>query len=108
MKNKMEVGIVVTLAGIFAVLTGITGCSMVAPPLNGDGHIALIADAEGMRAFGDTMNGMITNGKASPDKDTAHWQNRQVQEVERTKRITSQGFWQKLTGNEATTQTQGS
>lgn len=104
MKNKMEVGIVVTLAGIFAVLC-VTGCSMVAPPLNSDGHIALIADAEGMRAFGDTMNGMITNGKAAPNTDTAHWTTRRAQEVEKTRRQTAPGFWQGLMGK---TETQGS
>lgn len=32
-----------------------------------NGHILIDTDAEGMRALGDTMSGMINVGKTSPD-----------------------------------------
>lgn len=40
-----------------------------------EGRFLLSADAEGIRAFGDSMNGLITEGKASPDVKSAYWQN---------------------------------
>jgi hypothetical protein len=51
-----------------------------------------------MQAFGDTMNGMITNGKASPDVDTAAWKVRKIQEDNETTRSVTPGFWGKLVG----------
>lgn len=50
------------------------------------GHIAINADAEGMRAFGDSLNALVTNGKASPDKETDAWTARKLQEREVTAR----------------------
>lgn len=50
------------------------------------GRILISADAEGMRAYGDSQNALITNGKASPDKATAAWNHREKQEVEITTR----------------------
>lgn len=71
----------------------ITGCGAIyTPNPMHDGHIAVMADAKGMRSFMDGMNGMITNGKASPDQDTAHWIARKQEEQQVTIRHTSPGF----------------
>lgn len=41
-----------------------------------EGRILISADAEGMKAFGDFANGLVTEGKASPDVKGSYWQNR--------------------------------
>jgi len=74
-----------------------------------EGFFAMHGDARGLRAFGDTLNGMITNGKANPDSDTAHWNNRRLEDQEVTKRElirkssgpAPKGLWQKLFGSPA-------
>lgn len=55
-----------------------------------EGRILISSDAEGMRAFGDVLNGMITNGKATADSKSSHYALREYQEQEKTKR--SRGF----------------
>jgi hypothetical protein len=51
----------------------------------------------GLRAMFDGMNGMITNGKASPDQDTAHWQQRKAEDKELTIRNRDgRTMWQKI------------
>jgi hypothetical protein len=40
-----------------------------------EGRFLLSSDAEGLRAFGDSLTGLITEGKASPDIKSAYWQN---------------------------------
>lgn len=67
---------------VLAISTVVTGCSsqMMGASNRSDGGIMIESSAEGMRAFGDVLNGMISNGKASPDQDTAHWQFRKTQE----------------------------
>lgn len=52
-----------------------------------EGRILISSDSEGMRAFGDVLNGMITNGKASADSKSAHYELREYQENEKTKRV---------------------
>ncbi len=69
-------------------------------PIGSDGHFMMAGDAKGVRAFGDTLNGLITNGKASPDIDTPHWATRRSQESEETKRVYAPGFFQKLFSTE--------
>lgn len=55
-----------------------------------EGRILISSDAEGMRAFGDVLNGMITNGKQTPDTKSSHYELREYQENEKTKR--NRGF----------------
>lgn len=41
-----------------------------------EGRFLLSADAEGIRAFSDGLNGLVTTGKATPDTKDAYWQRR--------------------------------
>lgn len=43
------------------------------------GHFSLEADREGLRAFGDTLNGLVVTGKATPDTKDAYHVNRELQ-----------------------------
>ena len=83
MRNTQKM---IVIAGLVA-LTGCAGNLSVA----GD-QATLSGSPEGLRAMFDGMNGMISNGKASPDKNTAHWQMRNKQEKERTKREMTPSF----------------
>lgn len=57
-----------------------SACSLVSEGRVGDnGRFLLMADSEGMRAYGDYVNGVITNGKASPDTDTPYYRLRTEQ-----------------------------
>lgn len=99
----MKIGIILS-AGIWAgIAMFFTGCGSTwdAHSATADGRILISADAAGMRAFGDTMNGMITNGKATPDVDTAAWKIRKIQEENETVRAVTPGFWGKLAGPSA-------
>lgn len=81
------------VAAAFLLAISATGCGAVyAPNPLQDGNVAVMADAKGMRAFMDGMNGFVTNGKASPDQDTAHWIHRKAEEREETTRKTAPGF----------------
>ncbi|CAB4151780.1 hypothetical protein UFOVP591_35 [uncultured Caudovirales phage] len=82
---------VVGLVAVLLIMGAVTGCA-VSSPYSDRGSIAIAADEKGMRAFGDMFNGAITNGKASPDQETAAWQARKQQEVEETKRATAPGI----------------
>lgn len=85
MKTQM-----VVIAGLIA-LTGCAGNLSVAGE-----QATLSGSPEGLRAMFDGMNGFISNGKASPDKNTAHWQVREKQEKERTKRHMAPSFLSNL------------
>ena len=65
---------------------------------------------EGMRAYFDGTNGLVTNARTQdPEGNSAHWQMRAVQEQEQTKRKCSNcGFLGKLFSKEAPRQGQGS
>ena len=67
------------LACIIAAST-MTGCTTFgANQMFGDsdrGFVMLAGDAEGIRAYNDGINGVITNTKASPDVKSSYWQNR--------------------------------
>ena len=72
---------------VIALALSVTACgSIVGQSPSEYGYISVSADAEGMRAFGDSLNALVTNGKASPDKETDAWHTRKMQEQEVTKR----------------------
>lgn len=82
---------------ILLVLLLVSGCGAIyTPNPMHEGHIAVMADAKGMRSFMDGMNGFITNGKASPDQDTAHWIHRKAEEREHTTRATAPSFLDRM------------
>lgn len=62
------------------------------------GYVNVEGDEKGMIALSDMLSGLITNGKASPDKTTAHWQTREKQERERTVRETQPSWVEMLAG----------
>lgn len=65
-------------------------CSQQYPNMFEDGshgRVLISADAEGMRAYNDGINALVTNGKASPDSMTPAWHSRDNQEGEITSRI---------------------
>jgi hypothetical protein len=63
----------------------------------GDGMV-LAGSPEAIRAYHDGLNGIITNTKTQdPLGDSASWQHRRAQEIEKTKREVPQSFWGKLT-----------
>lgn len=80
----------IVIGSVF-VLSGCAGNLSVA----GD-QATLSGSPEGLRAMFDGMNGLISNGKASPDKNTAHWKARKLQEKERTKRAIAPSFLSSL------------
>lgn len=87
-----------TLATVLLALS-VTACgSIVGQSPSEYGYISLSADAEGMRAFGDSLNALVTNGKASPDKETDAWHSRKLQEQEVTKRHMKPDFLSGLFG----------
>lgn len=86
MRNTMVVLVVSVVA-----LSGCAGNLSVAHE-----SATLSGSPEGLRAMFDGMNGMISNGKASPDRNTAHWQSRKEQEKEKTKRHMAPSFLSSL------------
>lgn len=72
--------------GSIALLFASTGC------------VAVVGTPEGIRAYGDSQNGLITNGKASPDQKTAYWNTREHRETEESSRQNAPGFMSKLWG----------
>lgn len=64
------------LAMLGALCLAATGCSMNAENLfagNDQGRFTLSADAEGMRAFGEAMNGLVVTGKAQPNQGDSYF-----------------------------------
>ena len=71
----------------------ITGCGAIyTPNPMHEGHIALIADAKGMRAFSDMTTGLVNETKTPGDMKSSYYQHRDLREVEETKRATAPGF----------------
>ena len=66
-----------------------------------------ISTPEGIRAHHEGQNGLITNGKATADKDTAYWITHRANERERTQRNPWGKFTEMLRGNNKGQQTQG-
>lgn len=91
-----ELVYLVFLGGVIVLAMGaLTGCA-ISNPYAERGSISIAADEKGMRAFSDMINSSITNGKASPDKDSAAWEARRLQEREETKRATAPSFLDNL------------
>jgi hypothetical protein len=89
--------VIVALIGV----TALTGCGMAFGGATGDGF-TMSGTAEGLRAFYDGNNGLITNARTQdPEGNSAHWQMRAVQEQEQTKRKCANcGFLGKLFSKE--------
>lgn len=81
MKRMMMVIALCLMTGCGAVLTA------------GSDSATLTGSPEGIRAMLDGMNGMIVNGKASPDKRTPAIAMRMEQEKEITKRSMARSFF---------------
>lgn len=66
------------------------------------GNVVLAGDADGIESLMDGFNGFIANGRTQdPSGNSAHWEHRKNQEVQRTRRhCSSCGFLQKLTGSD--------
>jgi hypothetical protein len=57
-------------------LLGLTGCSITGENLFASeetGRFTLNADAEGLRAFGEAMNGLVVTGKAMPNQGDSYF-----------------------------------
>ena len=76
---------------VFTSLILLSGCGAVMT--SGD-HASLSGSPDGIRAMLDGMNGLITSGKASPDRTTDYAIMRAEHERERTKRAMTPGFLQ--------------
>jgi hypothetical protein len=87
---------VILASGVLVSMSGCFGGGGIQP--SDRGYISLQGDAEGVRAFMDGQNALITNGKASPDKETDAWSHRKLQEKELTVRDTAPGTLEKLFG----------
>ena len=89
------------LIGLIGI-AALSGCGMAFGGATGDGF-TMSGTAEGLRAFYDGNNGLITNSRTQdPEGNSAHWQMRAVQEQEQTKRKCSNcGFLGKLFSKEA-------
>lgn len=75
----------------------ISGCGVLLPSSD---TFVMIGNEEAIRAYHDSINGMVTNAKTQdPSGNSAYWEARQKQEEHRNIRV---GFWQKLTGSVAT------
>lgn len=84
--TKIAIGVTLSLTMSACSFQGMEGAFV----SEDEGRILISSDAEGMRAFGDVLNGMITNGKSTPDTKSSHYALREYQETEKTKR--SRGF----------------
>jgi hypothetical protein len=95
MKSKLVVKQGVRLLSAAALMSGTSACAVLGGEsvTSGDkGRILISADADGMQAFGDMIQGAITNGKASPDTDTAHYGVRREQVRTKALRYSSFGM----------------
>lgn len=67
----------IALAFIAVVTQGCTGITANRMFESSDsGFVMLAGDAEGIRAYNDGLNGLVTNTKSSPDIKSSYWQNR--------------------------------
>lgn len=68
----------------------LTGCFLGSSPYpNQYGSVVLMGDAQGMRAFTDGLNALVTNGKALPGRPSQAWGFRVIEEQQRTLRTQS-------------------
>lgn len=79
--------------------TTMSACST-SSTMFGGSDIQISATEEGMRAYGDHLNAIITNGKASADaQDTPAYELRRNQESGRTMRATAKYSQYKAKGS---------
>ena len=64
---------------IIPITAALTGCTshMRMFEDSDNGYVMLTGDAEGIRAYNDGLNGLITNARGNPDIKSAYWQNRE-------------------------------
>ena len=78
------------LGGLLAVAVQLQGCSMSGMQrvflAEDQGFFELRTDAEGLRAWNDGQNGLVTTGKASPDTKDAYHKLREQQNQTRALR----------------------
>lgn len=77
MKNKTIIAAMVVVATTQTGCAGLMGENMFVG--DDEGRFLLSADAAGLRAWNDGLNGIITNTKESPDSKSAHWELREQQ-----------------------------
>jgi hypothetical protein len=70
--------------GSVAVMAAFSGC-----------HLT-VGTPEAIREYHRGLNGMITEGKTSPDKESAYWQTQKARDVEETKRHQMPGILQRF------------
>ena len=75
------------------ILATLTGCGMTA---HSGEHFQLSGSPEGIRAFGDTLNGALKTAKESPDANNQYFQSRGFYESQVSIRASQPGFFQKL------------
>jgi len=97
---------IMTVALIMGAITT-TGCAG-SLSVSGSEHASLSGSPVALRAMFDGMNGLITNGKASPDQDTAHWKARKQEEAEITTRHLKPGLLDGLFAPKSNSVEQGS
>lgn len=96
-ENNVEKVVIATILTCTAVY--LSGCGVVSLPSPMQrGHILVSGDAEGMRAFGDTINGLVSEGKASADIKGAYWQHREATEAQETARAMRPSILENLFG----------
>lgn len=70
----------IVIGALWVAVIGLTGCSsLVGESMftgKDEGRFLLSADAEGIRAFGDAMNGLVVTGKAAPNVSDSYWNHR--------------------------------
>lgn len=66
--------------GSIGVMAAFSGC-----------HLT-VGTPEGIREYHRGLNGMITEGKTSADKESAYWQTQKKQDTEETTRSIAPGF----------------
>lgn len=96
-ENNVEKVVIATILTCTAVY--LSGCGVVSLPSPLQrGHVLVAGDAEGMRAFGDTLNGLVSEGKASADIKGAYWQHREHAEAQETHRAMKPSILENLFG----------
>ncbi len=80
LRNRRNTGI--SIAVLFAA-SAASGC-----------HLT-VGTPEAIREYHRGLNGMITEGKTTPDKESAYWQTQKARDVEETKRQAASGILQR-------------
>lgn len=74
------------------------GLGLLAMYLTGCG-VFIAGSPEGIKSYMDGMNGLVSNGKATPNTDTPHWRTRRAQEHETTNRAMAPSILDHLFGS---------